>query len=646
VPNPEDKSYIDELKKSLYSRTVPDVQTRRKLRYSDENSSLKTDWEHPKEAVPEPVELNTKYKDQSMSFFTKLFIFSAIFCAIAVGIGAYLFWNGANFISADNIEINITGPVSIPGGEPVTFDISATNKNNIGLELVDMSVDFPAGTTESGNPAQVLKNYRKLLGNIPAGGTVHESVKAAIFGEENLQKQILVTLTYNISGSTSVFTKTKSYDVLLNSSPINVTVSTVKEVTSGQEFDMKVELASNSQEVLKKIVLKATYPFGYNYISSTLAPLSDKSTWSLGDIAPGVKRTFIIHGSLSGEDNDLRAFHFNVGSQSAQNAGVIGTQYISLEQDITIQKPFITLNLDIDGDSGTNNHVGYFDRTSRVDIKWFNNLSTIVSNMKITAKLSGTVYDKTAVSPENGYFDSMTNSIVWSQQTNNELASVGPGDSGTVSFSVIPRNPSKSGSAITNPVINIVSSVSGNRTQETNVPLAVTASVNRNIIISSNVALSGRVVRTVGPFTNIGPLPPRVDQASTYTVIWSINNTSSSVNDVVVKATLPPYIKWLNTTSPSSEDVTYDQNSGLVTWNVGNVPANTSGNSLRKEVAFQISFTPSINQTGNAPVLVNQASLSAVDNFTGIDLKSSQDALTTRYSTDPAYQTGNEAVVR
>jgi hypothetical protein len=105
-----------------------------------------------------------------------------------------------------------------------------------------------------------------------------------IFGEENLQKQIVVTLTYNVKGSTSVFTKTKSYDVIINSSPIGVSVSTLKEVTSGQEFDIRVELSSNSKEVLKDIIFEAKYPFGYNYISSTFPPLSNKNTWNIGDI--------------------------------------------------------------------------------------------------------------------------------------------------------------------------------------------------------------------------------------------------------------------------------------------------------------------------------------------------------------------------
>lgn len=642
MPPSSDKSYIDELKKSLYSRTVPSVQTRRKIRFDKVDDGIRTNWESPKEEIAKPVILNTEYKKNSMSFFTKLFIFSALFCITVVGIGAYLFFNGSNLISADNIDISISGPVSVPGGEPVTLNIIATNNNNVDLEMVDMSVDFPSGTVDPNNSSQILKNYKKLLGNIKAKGSVSESVSAAIFGEENLQKQVIVTLTYNVKGSTSVFTKTKSYDIIINSSPIGVAVSTLKEVTSGQEFDIKVELSSNSKEVLKDIVFEAKYPFGYNFISSTFPPLANKNTWSIGDMPPGAKRAFTIHGSITGENNDLRVFHFNVGTKSPNNPNVIGTQLISLEKEITLEKPFVTLGIEVGGDDGTGDFASQFDRNSVVTIRWFNNLSTIISNMKIVVDLKGSAYDKGTVVPDGGYFNSGDNTITWSQQTNPELSSVGPGDSGTVSFNIVPKNRGN----LSNPVINIGASVSGNRTQETNVPVTIASSAKRNIVISSSIDLSGRIVRSIGGFQNTGPIPPVVDQQTTYTIIWTINNTANALKDAIVKASLPPYVKWTGAFTPDSEDLSYDENSGLVTWNIGNVSAHTNNTSPRKEVAFQISFTPSVTHLTNTPVLVNQATLSATDSFTNEKLSSNQESLSTRFSTDPAYKQGDESIIR
>lgn len=645
-PNNEDKSRIDELNKSLYSRTAPDVRTRRKLRYTDEETDVRSDWEHPQKKEEPPVALNARYEDHSMSFFTKLLIASVIFCAGAVGIGAYVFFNGANLISADNIEIKISGPVSIPGGEPVAFDVIAINKNNVDLQLVDMQVDFPEGAVDPDNPSQSLQNYRKLIGDIKAGGNARENIRAIIFGEENNQKQITVTLTYGVKGSSSVFTKIQTYDVIINSSPINVSVSSFTELTSGQEFDMKITLKSNSEETLKNVILKAEYPFGYAFISSSADVLQDKSTWKIGDIPPGKERTITIHGKLTGEDADLRVFRFAVGAGSTKAQGAIATQYMTVEQDITVEKPFISLNIDIDNDQASDSYAGRYGQTEHVNVTWFNNLPDAVSNVEIKVKLSGSAYSKSTIYPDAGYFDSGNDEIVWNQKTNPELAAIGAGENGKVSFTLVPSNQSVGGNGVVNPTISIIAAVSGRRSQEANVPQAVNSAVTRNISISSDVSLSGRTVRTVGPFSNTGPVPPKVDAPTTYTIIWDVDNTSNAVGSASVKATLPPYVKWLNSVSPSTEAVTYDNNSGLVTWNIGSVDTFTLNSSRRREVAFQVSFTPSVNQIGQSPTLVNRGTLVATDNFTKASLQSEQEPLTTRFSTDPAYKEGNEAVVK
>lgn len=647
MPPSDDNSRIEELKKSLYSREAPEVRTRRKLRWSEKPEQVRTSWGEPKEEEAAPQELNKKYEDHSMSFFTKLLIGSFIFCVIALGIGAYLFFNGANLVSANNINIEINGPVSIPGGEPVSFDVVATNKNNVDLQLVDMTVNFPAGTTDPSDPTKSLQTYQHTIGDLPAGGSSKQTVQAIIFGEENTQKTISVTLAYSIKGSSAVFTKTQTYDVLISSSPITVTVNSFGQITSGQEFDMSVDLKSNSEDTLKNVLLKADYPFGYTFISSNLPPKNDNQTWQIGDIPPGADRTIVIHGKLEGEDSDTRVFHFTVGAGSGQNSNTIGTEYALQTQEMTIEKPFISLAVSVDNDqSSSGDHVGQFGQSEHVTINWFNNLSTAVSNVNITAKLSGSAYDKSSVTPDFGYYQSADNQIIWNQQTNPELASVAPGSSGTVSFSIIPRDLGTPDQPIVNPNIVISASVSGDRTQESNVSGNLSAAVTRNIDISSNVALTGRIIRSTGPFSNTGPIPPVADTPTTYTVDWTVDNTSSSVTNAQVVATLPPYVKWLGQTAPSTEDISYDQNTGTVTWNIGNVSTYTLGSNRRREADFQISLQPSVDQIGQSPTLVSQAKLTATDSYTNATLESDQDPLTTRFSTDPAYKEGDEIVAK
>jgi len=648
MPGEDDQNRIEDLKKSLYSRSAPDIRTRRKLRFSDTQNDVNSSWNEPTESAIEETQLNTSQEEKHTSFLTKFLIGSAIFCVLAVGIGVYLFLNGSNLISGNNIDVIISGPVSIPGGTPVTFGVKVTNNNSIDLQLVDMSVSFPPGATDPNNPTQSLTSLDQLLGDIPVGQSTSTKVQAIIFGEQNVQKTITATLTYKVKGSSAVFTKTTTYDVLINSSPISLTVDSFSSITSGQEFDMTVNVKSNSGDVLKNVLLKADYPFGYSFISSNVPSLSDKATWKIGDIPAGANRLIVIHGKLQGENTDTRVFHFTVGAKSSSNDTVIGTQYGTLAQNIAIEKPFMTLALGIENDNSTADAIGHFGSPERVNISWFNNLSTSVSNAQIVLNLSGTAYDKTKVEPDLGYFDSANNRIIWNPQTNPDFTSVSAGANGTVSFTVIPTDSSTvSSSQVVNPSIALSASVTADRTQESGVSGTLSATVSRNIKVASNITLSGRIVRSIGPFTNTGPVPPKAEQKTTYTVIWTISNTTSAVSKAQVVATLPPYVTWLGNISPSNENVTYDPNTGTITWNVGSIsPYSSDLTTKRRELDFQVSMQPSINQVSTAPTIVNQATLTGTDDFTQSTLGSQQDYLTSSFSTDSAYKGGDETVVQ
>jgi len=646
---PDDNSRIDNLNDSLYSRTTPDIRTRRKLRFGNTETTIKSDWEHPKlpkETETEIVTENQPPKKHTMSFFTKLLIASFVFCLIAVGVGAYIFLNGGNMISANNLDITIDGPISIPGGTPVSFDITVKNNNNIDLKLVDLSLDFPPGTSDPNDSSKEMSSYVEMIGDIPAGGSAKKTVRAIIFGEENTEKQIMANVTYQVKGSSSSFTKEKEYTLLVNSSPVLLTVSSFKEITSGQEFDIKVEIKSNSEEVLKNVLVGTTYPFGFTFLSADVKPLPDNATWRIGDIPPQGKKVINIHGKLQGEDTDTRVFRFAVGAQSSRNPNALGTEYMSASQEISIQKPFVTVGLAIDNDNNSGDAFGEFNKPVQVKVSWFNNLPSTVTDAEIAVKLSGTSYDKTLVQANGGYFRSATDEIIWNQQTTKQLASIGAGESGEVTFTVIPRDLGSKSKPITNPVVNLSASIAGKRTQETGVSSALKAITSRTVRISTGVTLSGRVVRTVGPIANTGPIPPKAENQTTYTVVWSVDNTVNTVKNAKVTATIPPYVKWTGKISPETEDITIDKDSGLITWNVGNVGTYTAGSSLRKEVYFQLSIEPSVNQIGTAPNLINEANLTAIDSFTNIGVKAAQSYLTTRFSTDSSYREGNESVVK
>jgi hypothetical protein len=195
-------------------------------------------------------------------------------------------------------------------------------------------------------------------------------------------------------------------------------------------------------------------------------------------------------------------------------------------------------------------------------------------------------------------------------------------------------------------LISLGINVNGKRNSENDVPESITSVAQRNIKIASNMSLGGQVIRSNGPFQNSGPIPPKAEQQTTYTVVWTVDDTSSAVTNAEVRSSLPAYVKWLGKTDPSSENITYNSVDGTIDWKIGSIGTYTLNNTKRRQVAFQVAINPSITQVGQAPALVNQSILTAQDDFTNKALNSSLSPLTTRFSTDPAYKDGDDVIVR
>ena len=226
------------------------------------------------------------------------------------------------------------------------------------------------------------------------------------------------------------------------------------------------------------------------------------------------------------------------------------------------------------------------------------------------------------------------------------LAEIAPGASGKTSF-VFNINdwPSNDSANLRNQVIDIDLTMKAVRISEGFQGEVVETKNSHKIKIESDLQLATTVLYNVGPFANTGPLPPKVDQETTYTVVWTIANSSNLIRAATVKTILPPSIRWLGTISPSTERVTYNENTGEVVWQLDRIEAGTNPRNGSREIAFQIGFTPSASQISVIPNLTSETVLSGQDDFTGTTLKSLSRALSTRLVSDPNFDSNKQAIV-
>ena len=318
--------------------------------------------------------------------------------------------------------------------------------------------------------------------------------------------------------------------------------------------------------------------------------------------------------------------------------------YNTLSHTMSIKKPFIQAQLYINGAYAKDYAAG--SKTSiQGQIRWKNNLDSVVNDMIIRAKITGSALDRKEVNEQQGFYSSSEDVIIWDKNTDDRVAQVNPGENGTLGFSLasLPLY-SPTGGIISDPTITIEISVSGKQASAGNILKEVKSTETKTIRMISDVGLVNKALYFAGPFKNTGPIPPKAEQETTYTVVWSVSNTSNSLSKVEVHATLPQLVRFVGTTLPEDGSLKYNASTKEITWNVGNVPKGTGLSSSTREMSFQIAFTPSLSQAGTAPTLINEATLTGHDNFANVNVKVSKGLLTTRLFNDPDFPTGGDRV--
>jgi hypothetical protein len=616
-----DKSALERLEKKLDDRSG-ETGVKRSQFFGRKAGTTPQAW------AGEPVR-QAQGRPRRMRMIEVVFICSLVFFVFAAAAATLLFFSGTNTVSTRNVSIAVAGPTSIRAGDSVPLTIVVTNRNSVPMQLTDLVIEFPSGTRSEADVSVALPRIRETLGDIAPGESVNKTVSSRIFGTAGTDATVHISVEYRVPSSNAIFHSETSYTAPISESPAAITVQGLAEAVSGQSTTLTITVASNVTSVLSHMILVAGYPPGFSFTSSSPAPLPGSAAWNLGDIEPGGKRTVTVTGVLIGDDGDSRVVHFTAGAASTANPATVSAPLATSDMTFAIAKPFVSASLTLDGDAGAT-HVVRRGHAVRADVAWQNNLPTRVQDLDIEVKLNGAILDRTSVQPDKGFFRSADNTVIFSSGYDPSFADVAPGASGVASF-IFNSLPLGSG-VFKNPQMDLTVTVTARRLSDTNVPETITSSASASAAVATDISLQS-VLSRAGAFTNTGPIPPKADQESTYTVTWVVSNTSNAVANTSVSAVLPSYVRYTGLAT-LGEDVSYNAVGGIVTWKIGDL-AEGAGRS----VSFQIGITPSVSQVNQSPTLVSDQRISALDRFTGTTIESTAVSLTTQSGS--TFQLGN-----
>lgn len=621
----KEKSKLETMASKLNSPSAFVGEKPRK-KFESHTYNTQSDWDDPNidEMLSEiPV------KKRRLSFFPILVTVAFLFFIGAATYGGFKFWNGGQFISNNEVDITVIGPVSIGGGEELALDIIVQNNNQIALETVDLVIEYPDGTKQVTDLRTDLPRLREGLGSIEPNSVIKRTHVAALFGEEGVSKQIKIRVEYRLQGSNAIFEREKQFDVILQSSPIRLVVDAVKEITPNQELTLEVSLTSNSNQTLNNILLDVDYPFGFIFETAELETASGNNIWFFESLKPKETKKFTITGRLQGQHSEERIFKFSAGIADDINKNELGITFTTLPKSITISQPFFALSLSIDGDSSST-VIGEGKRSMEAKLGYENNTNTVIRDAEIVLNLTGDVLEESSIRVSEGFYRSSDNTITWNKTTSSEFDGIAPGAYGELIFNFSSK-PLVSQSAIfQNPEIVISALAKGLRISEDNVPEKIESTVFRKIKFLSGIVFSSGTSYQAGPFVNTGPIPPRVDIPTTYTVTLSVQNSSNLVKNGLVTASLPSYVDWTNFTSPNNETISFDPISRIIEWKLGDIKSSAGYIDPARTVSFQVKFLPSISQFSSSPILVRNIVFTGFDTFTERNVNASASESTIR----------------
>ena len=138
---------------------------------------------------------------------------------------------------------------------------------------------------------------------------------------------------------------------------------------------------------------------------------------------------------------------------------------------------------------------------------------------------------------------------------------------------------------------------------------------------------SAKYYTAEGEQLGFGPLPPVAGQATRYWLFIEVGNFYHDLAQVLVTAKLPANVSLTGKYSVSwGENITFGNDGKEINWLVGDL--STSDNQKDLGAAIEVEVIPNNSQIGQAAVLLDQLTISALDKIVNKEIKQTRPAIT------------------
>ncbi|MEX0870020.1 MAG: hypothetical protein WDZ39_01155 [Candidatus Spechtbacterales bacterium] len=527
----------------------------------------------------------------------------ALLALIAVAVYVH---TGRSGFSSRDVVLRVDGASQMESGQIEEFSLVVENNSSRTLENLNFSLELSSGLELRENRNEIFSEIESVEPHSEA--TVKFSVSASSAEE---RESINARLDYSPSEISARFVSKTRAEIIIGRLDVSIIFDLPQNVYADQEVRGTVHLIPHSDIETSPLYLQLTFPQGFE-VHETSDSFDFDSVWRVESLQKDriIKREF--RGRLSSYEGTPE-FKASLGRLEGFSFVPLNIEERTIEisdSPLVLEQTLIHPQRDVVNPGDTVSMRVSF--SNQADVPFENGILRVL--------LPSDTVDMSSVSASGATFDEDTGTLEWDRTSLSALRFSDTGEGGDVAFSfdvespIIPRNVNDS-----NKTINIDSILRSDKESLALGGALLQAENTLSLKISSVIDMEQEVYREGGEFENTGPHPPEEDTLSTYTVRWTLFNTTNAIRSAKVEAVVPSYVIWQDEFIPEDEDIRYISSTNTIVWDPGSLNVGTGYIYPEKEIEFTLGVLPDEDEIENIEedlVLFEQVKATGIDIFT------------------------------
>jgi len=589
--------------------------------------------------IPDMSKIYHKKKSRAKRTLIGLAIFFAFLAALSWA-GFFFFGQGRNF-SGDKVTLEIITPATAAGGDMVEYTIKYKNGEGVPLGQAEIQAKMPETFVLSEtNPAPSEGDNLWRLGSLSAGKEGEIKVKGVLRGALDNLEAFQAVLTYKPADFNSNFQKVATAVIKIDRSVLDLELSGPQRILTKSEAPFKIKYKNTGATPLHDVRISVPAPQGFSFKEKTNE--TGILSWDLAEVLPSEEKEIEFRGSFGEAAEGEKEFKAEIGFVSGdkfylQKESIFKTNVLAGAMAVTLVANGDSKDRTINFGDTLNYSITYQnkDKADLSDIEIKMMFESTSRNNKMILDWSTLKDDEdgiilgTQLSPEL-----RQGTITWTKRQISGLASLAPGEEGTINFQIKlkPFSEFQNWDTKDFEIKSLVTVKIGKMDSEIEEETISSNTINLKVNTDLGFQAGARYFNDDNLAVGSGPLPPRVGEVTAYRIFWAVTNSLHEIENLKVSTVLPENINWSNKYEITAGELKFNEATREVAWTLNRMPLDVKSLGIN----FEVTVTPTAAEKGKLLTLLLGTNLTAMDKSTGGTITKVADALTSNLDGDPA----------